>query len=282
MKNKSIVKFFFWLFFFVCGFQYCLMIPTCLIEQNAAKAAELSIGDYPTFHSEEIKELYIQEYLDSIADQTIFKIPYVAEYTYQTLKERQLRPGLDLAGGMQITLGFDMETFIRNLADEPNDTHFEEALKHTKKSGPLSSVEYVDELFNFYQKIESEEGIKRNFQGHAQLKDQIKIHTTTKDLKELVIEQTKDMVKRTQTLLEQRINHLGLAQVQISLDLKNNYILIEIPGVKNPEYIREMILTMASLEFWNTYRITDPGIRESFIATDDLLQEREHGKLKID
>ena len=271
MKSKSLVKTLFYLLFFVCGFQYLLMIPTYLIEKNAAKSADLYASEYPFLQQEEKKQIYLQNYLDSISNKTIFKIPYVAEYTDQSLKERQIKPGLDLAGGMQITLGFDMEKFLQKIVYEPNNSHFKVALKETNEIGVLHSKKYINTFFNFYQKIENEENIFRNFSHHSQLKEQINGNLTIRDLEELVIDLSKEMVQQTQSLLEQRINHLGLAQTQITLDINKNQILIEIPGVKNSARIHQMVLSMASLEFWNTYRITDSGILNSFLAAEKLL-----------
>lgn len=274
MERNTLVKTFFCLLILVCGFQYLLMIPTYCLEQDAAKAAELYASEYPCFLQEEKKQLYLQEYLDSISDKTIFKIPYLAEYTYQSLKNRQLKPGLDLAGGMQITLGFDMEKFVSKLAHEPDNIHFATALKQTNVQGDLLSIKYIDQFFDFYQKVENKENIFQNFQQHPQLKDQVHGQMSTIELQQLVIQLSKKMAQQTQSLLEQRINQLGLAQTQIVLDVNKNQILIDIPGVKNPERIRETVLSMASLEFWNTYRITDTGILESFLAADEYLKKQ--------
>ena len=262
MKTSSITKTLFWAMFIACSFQFSLMIPTGIIENKAETQAELYAHSFPAAQQAAIKEQYVQNYLDSIAEEVLFAIPYVVEYTYPALKKQQLQLGLDLKGGVQVTLGLNAAAFITNLASQSTNTLFVESLAQTQQMSSLTLKESIHYFFDVYTQVEKEETILRLFSKHPQVQQTAATPTSIATLKNTIFQLAETTLQHTQLLLTQRTNSLGLGQTNITEDLDNLYIHVELPGATNPERVREMLLATASLEFWETYRVTDPGIME--------------------
>ena len=270
MKNKSLIKVLFWTLFLVVTFQFSLAIPTTLVERSAANKAYNYAQDFPIEQQENVKQIYEQSYLDSIATEVVFSIPYIANFTYNDLKDQQLQLGLDLKGGMQLTLKLNTADFLKNLAGDKQRANFDKALNYADSKTGLSQDEYIAAFFDHYQQLESKESIIQLFSRHPQINQLAP--SSISALKIAIHQLITTAITDTQFLLEQRINGHGLSQTKISKDVKNNFIYVEVPGAQNPERIRSILVANAKLEFWDTYRITDKSIMESFYAADKRLQ----------
>jgi len=277
MKNKTSIKALFWILFIAVIFQFSLMIPTTLVERTAASKATMYAQTFPIEQQQVVKRSYKQAYLENIATEVIFRIPYIANLTYNDLKDQQLQLGLDLKGGMQLTLRLNTADFLRDLAGDVQIDKFDKSLEYADKEMGLSQEEYIDAFFEHYQQLEPKESIIRLFSRHPQINliDVPSIASLKMTIQQLITTAMED----TQFLLEQRINGHGLSQTKITKDEKNNFIHVEVPGAQNPERIRSILVANAALEFWDTYRITDSGITEAFYAADKQLQSKE-GNIK--
>ena len=274
MKNKSLIKALFWTLVMVVTFQFSLAIPTILVERTAASKANSYAQDFPIEQQDAVQRMYKQSYLENMANEVIFKIPYLAKFTYNDLKDQQLQLGLDLKGGMQLTLRLNTADFLIDLASDTQGTNFQNALEYADSKSGLSQETYIDAFFDRYQQLEPTESIIRLFSKHPQI-DLIDAPSIS-SLKMTIHQLIATAVDDTQFLLEQRINGHGLSQSKISKDVQNNFIHVEVPGVQNPERIRSILVANAALEFWDTYRITDRGVTEAFYAADKLLQEVDY------
>ena len=255
------------------SFQYALMIPTYQVEQQAMKKASLYASTFHPEKQEIAQQQFIDNYLDSISNKVIFSIPYLNNYTYNDLKARQLKLGLDLKGGLQLGLGFDMTHFIKNLAEQPSDLIFLKALEVAKQKSSFSPEHFISTFFKVYQQNEQEQKIFEMFAHHSMLKHHLKGHHSLAKLVQTVHQISDEVIHRTKFMLQQRVNVLGLNQAILVLDESRKLILLEIPGLKNTERIKELLLPTASLEFWETYRITDPGILQAFLKADQFLKD---------
>lgn len=275
MKTKSLVKTLFWAMFLVCFYQFSLMIPTKVIEYKAIAQAEVSAKQYPAKQQTWQKVKYKQVYLDSIGDKVLFSIPYVMDYTYNSLKQQQLQLGLDLQGGMQVTIGLDAVSFLKNLIKRTTDATFLNRLEKVENQRDLSLNESISFFFDSYENVENKNRVIQLFAQNEQIKSKLSANASIDELEEVIIELANEAVSHTQFLLTQRTDGLGLGQTRISKDLNKQYLHIEIPGAKNPDRIRKMLLASATLEFWDTYRITDSGVMEGFIKVNELLKKRQ-------
>ena len=277
MKATFLVKVFFILLVIGSSFQYALMIPAYQAEQLAKEKASLYTAKFNPDNPKIVEQQLAENYLDSISNKVIFSIPYLSQYTYNDLKARQLKLGLDLKGGLRLGISFDMEHFIRTLVQEPDNAIFLKVLDETKQQSPLSPEDFVSNFFSIYQQKETNDNIIQQFTKHFILKSNalLKDNPSFPKLVQSIQRLSAEMVYRTKLMLQHRVDALGLNQAQVSLDESRKLILVEIPGVKNPAHIKKMLLSTAALEFWETYRITDPGILQALLKADQLLKDSE-------
>jgi len=274
MKNKLGTKILLILMIIACSYQYLLMLPTYSIEQKIENGVELALDQYDDETRALKQKEIVQEYLDSIANDVIFQLPYLAEYTYSSLKKQQLKLGLDLQGGMQVNLGFDEEKFIKELANGSKDKVFLDVLERTKQATQFSRKQFIPHFFELYQQEESKKNIVHFFSVHT-LIDNEKVSTYSGLIN--YIEQSLDeTISKTKFLIEQRLNSTGVAQANVRLDKKRNLIHVELPGITDRQRIRDLITNKASLAFWDVYRVTDHSIMDGFIAADESLKRSEN------
>lgn len=273
MKTKSIVKTLFWVLFLTCSFQYSLMLPTYAVEQKANNLATTYAAQFPLEQQKTIQQQFVQNYLDNISNESILSIPYLTEFSYNDLKGQQLQLGLDLKGGMQVLLGINKATFLKQLVDPYASSNFEKTLALTNEQVDPTNPNYITVFFDNFQSIEQEENIIRLFLKSALLKETLSVDTELATLKKEVDALLRATLLTTQYQLRERLNSLGLGQPNLTADINKQYLRIEVPGAQNPERIRSIVTTTASLEFWETYRITDEGMVETFMAVDRMLAE---------
>lgn len=275
MQNTGLIKTMLYLMIGVCLYQFALIIPTKIVETNARTAAVTYASSFPKEEEQKIEQQYVQQYLDSISNEVIFSIPWIKHFTYNEIKNQQLKLGLDLQGGMQVTIDFEIEDFIKRMADDPLDSLFLKAIELTKASTTSSPEKYIAAFFDHYQTIETEQNIRSVFSKHPLIKAKCNSQTSLLHLEQIIDQFFKETIASTHHLLRERIDGLGLAQTIIHLDEDKQLIQIEIPGVQNPERVRSILLATASLEFWEVYRITDFGFLDRFIEADQLLSQAE-------
>ncbi len=275
MQINPFIKFIFAVVFISCAFQFALLIPIKQVEQKGMCHAYLQASEAPYERQAEMYQFYYQEYIDEARDKVVFSIPYITDYTYQSLKDRQLQLGLDLQGGMQFTLSIDSESFLKNLTDLKDDPSFTAALLRTSQQTELSHPEYIDAFFDYYQKIEAPERIIQFFSHNHQLNQMLYDIESIDHLKKHIHLLSQSMIDDTRNLLHQRLNVTGLGQAQFNIDVHRQNLQIEVPGAKDPERTRELITRSAALEFWNVYRVTDANILEGLLAADQLLTNKE-------
>ena len=273
MKIKSIVKTLFWVLFITCLFQYSLMLPTYAVEQKANNLATTYAAQFPLEQQEAIQQQFVQNYLDSKSNESVLRIPYVTDFSYNDLKGQQLQLGLDLKGGMQVLLGINKATFLKQLVDDSSPSNFEKALALTNEQITTTDPNYITVFFDNFQSVEQDATIIRLFLKNSLLKEKLSLDTDIATLQHEIDALLSSTLLTTQYQLRERLNSIGLGQPSLTADINKQYLRIEIPGAQHPERIRSIVTTTASLEFWETYRITDEGILENFMEADRLLAE---------
>ena len=271
MQGKGIVKFFLVVMAIVCIMQFLYVLPTRSIEKKAdahAEAMSLTASD-DTRNTVE-KEARAA-YLDSMSSETVFSIPLLKDFSYEELKKRQLNYGLDLSGGMSVVLQVNLRDFIRALANDSKDPTFLAALKNADTALQSTDSDYVTLFADSF--VGNTEGKKLApiFARNEGLRDIINFETTDSEVVKLIRERADETVDLTFRRLKKRIDGLGVAQPNVSLDKARDLINIELPGVDNPARIRSILVSTATLEFWNVYRAIDPGVMSAFQAADKKL-----------
>lgn len=287
MQGKGIVKFFLVVMALVTLVQYIFILPTRKVERAAeefAQNASTTIQD-PVQRKAALKQARAA-YLDSMSTETVFKIPYLKSYTYQELKAQQLALGLDLKGGMSIVLQVDLKEFIRALAQNSKDPTFVEALNQASQAQKQTQQDFVTLFANAWRSSANGKPLAPIFQRNEALRDDINYNTSDGEVIRALRRKSDETVTQTFELLKQRIDKLGVVQPNVSLDAERDLIIVELPGIDNPERARNYLQAAANLEFYDTYRISDPGIVQSFMDANtklgQILGQTEREILRID
>ncbi len=273
MQGKGIIKFFLVVLTLICLVQFLYVLPTNKVEKAADRYAESVAGEKPEAEKRTAFKDARVAYLDSMSSEVIFKIPLIKSYTYQELKNSQLNFGLDLKGGMSVLLQVDLEDFIRNLAGTGADQTLNEVLAKTSEKQKTSQSNYVNIFADTWKEMEPGRPLNSIFKRNEALSAQINASTSDGEVTRILRQKANETVDLTFKLLKERIDKLGVVSPNVSLDASRDVILVELPGVDNPQRARTFLQAAAKLEFWNVYRITDPGLQSAFIAANEKLKK---------
>ncbi len=272
MQGKGLIKLFLILLILVSIVQFLYLIPTNRVEKAADNHATAIAANASDEKRSQVFKDERMKYLDSLSDETIFSIPLLKSYTYNELKAQQLAFGLDLKGGMSAVLQVDLKDMLIALSNNNKDRTFRDALDNAEKAQANAQSNFVTLFADEYQKIANGKKLSKIFDRAPSIGDDINLETSDGEVVRILRTKAKETVKLTFERLKQRIDGLGVAQPNVSLDDTRDMIMVEVPGVDNPERIRSMITTAAKLEFWNVYQANDPGITAAFTAADAKLK----------
>ncbi|MFP4469363.1 MAG: protein translocase subunit SecDF [Bacteroidales bacterium] len=266
MQNKGFIKFIAILFALVCIYHLSFTYVTTRVEKKAdeyAHNAETERLADVWSDGDAAREQYLYDsiararenyYLDSMADQVVYNV-LVRQYTFQEAKERELNLGLDLKGGMNVTLEVSVVDIIRGLANNSKNPTFQQALELAKQKQRDSQEDFVT-LFG-----EAISEIDPNFQlasiFMSEFKEQINYNTSNEEVLDVISNETDAAIDRTFNILRTRIDRFGVAQPNIQKLQTAGRILVELPGIKEPERVRKLLQGTAQLEFWETYKFNE-------------------------
>ena len=236
MQNKGFVKIFAALLTLVCLFYLSFSFVT---RHYTNKAKELAKGDAKVE----------QNYLDSMANEKV----YFGNWTLKDCREMEIGLGLDLKGGMNVILEVSVPDVIKLLADNKTDETFNQALSNAAKQAVSSQDDVITLFVNEYHKLAPESRLAELF-ATQQLKDKVNQKSTDAEVEKVLREEVKAAIDNSFNVLRTRIDHFGVVQPNIqSLEDKMGRIMVELPGVKEPERVRKLLQGSANLEFWETY-----------------------------
>ena len=266
MQSKGVVRFFLVALTVVCLYQYLLILPTNSIESDARAYANGCAGTNPTLGWQ---GCYAQ-YLDSLSTETVFEIPLIKKFTYADLKKSQLAMGLDLKGGMSVLLQVDLKDFLKSLSGNSSDPAFAQALDRASELQKSQQGDYITLFAQAWKELGGGRTLASIFARNEA--SGIKFNAPDADALNTIRTLANGTVGETYKRLKQRIDKLGVVQPNVSLDAARDLILVELPGIDNPQRARTMLQSQAKLEFWETYRVSDPGVIQGFTAADDMLK----------
>lgn len=237
MQSKGAIKFFAIILTLACLYQLSF---TVVVRNVESKAKEKTGDDVAAY----------QAYLDSISGLGVYNL-LVKEYSYQECKERELNLGLDLKGGMNVTLEVSVVDLIRSMANNSTDPTFNNALKRASELQRNSQDDYVTLFGKAFVEDDPEARLAAVF-GTIELQDRVNFNSTNEEVLAVIREEANSAIDRTFNILRTRIDKFGVAQPNIQ-QLGSGRILVELPGVKEPERVRKLLQGTAKLEFWETW-----------------------------
>ena len=242
MQNKGFVKVIAVLLTLICLFYLSFSVVTSHYEK---KAADLTAQGKDG-----------AAYLDSMQNEKVF-------LNWKTLKEceeLQISLGLDLKGGMNVVLEVSVPDVVKNLAGESaNDPKFKKAVADAQALAKKGNVDFVDAFVNIYQQQNGENHLGGIFA--SKLKDNDITYTSTDaEVKKVLNEQVQAAVENSNKVVRSRIDRFGVAQPNIQVlhgKGQIGQIMVEMPGIKEPERVRKLLQGSANLEFWETYTLQE-------------------------
>ncbi|MBK8832671.1 MAG: protein translocase subunit SecDF [Saprospiraceae bacterium] len=278
MQGKGIIKFFLILLTVVCLLQYLYLIPTRKVEKNAEKFATSATASITDEGAKSIAyKLARANYLDSMSSEPVITIPLLGAFSYEKLKQQQIALGLDLKGGISTVLQVDLREFLENLSGGTKEPAFKLALDNADKALKNAQADYITLFSQEWAKVSNGQKLGPIFSRNATLREEINFETSDGEVIRVLRAKANETVDLTFKRLKDRIDKLGVVQPNVSLDNTRDLILVELPGIDNPERARSYLQSTAKLEFWDVYRVSDPGILEAFAAADAKLTKLAAG-----
>ena len=267
MQSKGFIKLIAVLLALACVYQLSFTFKTRSVEKKAAAYA----AAFPV----EEQAAAEQHYLDSIQNLPVYNVGFKS-FTYKQCKEKELNLGLDLKGGMNVMLEVQVEDVVKALAgDSAADPAFAEAIAEADrnlKSG--SSKDYIADFVACYERLTNGGSLAVLFVSPDR-KD-ITLESSNSEVEKILKRETEAAIAASYNVLRSRIDHFGVTQPNIMRLPNSHRILVELPGVKEPQRVRDLLQGTASLEFWTTYSANElfPALSAADRRVKELLAEQ--------
>lgn len=233
MQNKGIVKFIALLLMLVCIFYLSFSFVTRHYESKAAAMGEVA-G---------------QEYLDSIMNEKV----YLGAYSLKQCREMEIGLGLDLKGGMNVILEVSVPDVVDVLADHKTDAAYKKSMEEAKKEEETSQADFIS-LFVKYWKQNSNGRPLASVFATQQMKGKVSTQSSDAEVERALRAEVQSAVDNSFNVVRNRIDKFGVVQPNIQkLEGQAGRIMVEMPGIKEPERVRKLLQGSANLEFWETY-----------------------------
>ena len=241
MQNKGVIKLLAVLLAIACVYQLSFSFATRRVEKKAAEYA----ATYPV----ELQDKMEQQYLDSIQNLPVYSLGIV-DYTYKECQEKEINLGLDLKGGMNVMLEVQQGDVLKSLSDDSQDPKFLEALSLTSEQ-TRDGGDYIAIFAKNYAQVSGGQPLALIFNTPSM--KEINANSTDEEVLKVLRAESDDAIAASYDILRSRIDRFGVTSPNIQRLPNSNRILVELPGVKEPERVRKLLQGSASLEFWETY-----------------------------
>ncbi|MDR1119510.1 MAG: protein translocase subunit SecDF, partial [Dysgonamonadaceae bacterium] len=239
MRNKGIIRTFAIAMALVCLYQLLFTWKTWTIEKDAKKYAG---GDYDQE----------AQYMDSISNMAVYNFMGLRKYTYKECKEREINLGLDLKGGMNVILEVSVADVVKALANPDPNPIFQQALSRATQMQANSQDDYITLFGRAFREIDPNAQLAAIFRT-PELGNKISFEASNDEVLRVLRSESNSAIDNAFNIIRTRIDRFGVVQPNIQQLETKGRILVELPGVKEPERVRKLLQGSANLEFWETY-----------------------------
>ena len=267
MQNKGAIKFFAIAFALVCLFQLSFTFVSNKVQKDARNYANSDVNRQMAVNmanGDVIREGILLDsivnertkyYLDSISSEEVFNI-LIRKYTYKECQEREINLGLDLKGGMNVTLEVKVADILRAMSGNSEDAVFNQAIALAGEKQRNSQKDFITLFGESFTEIDPNAQLSAIF-TKIEFRDRIKYNSTNTEVLAIIREEADGAIDRAFNILNTRINRFGVAQPNIQRIPNTGRILVELPGIKDPDRVRKLLQGTAQLEFWENYRFNE-------------------------
>ncbi len=267
MQNKGLIKLFALLFGLVSVYQLSYTFITNKVEGEAevfaASKITASEDDYITK-----REGIEARYLDSIGDNSVFG------YTnYNEAKKKELNKGLDLKGGINVTLQISIKDILKGLSNESKNPAFNKALADADTASKNSGDTYIELFFEAFDKVKGDTKLASpEIFANKGLSDEINFQMSDDEVKPIIRKKIDESIVSAFEVLRERIDGFGVTQPNIQREGTSGRILVELPGARDIARAQELLSSTAQLEFWETHKQGEPSFSQFLIAANEKLK----------
>lgn len=264
MQSKGAIKLVAFLLVIACLWQLSFTLVTSIQDNKAAKYAQAAVEQMQAsaefsavpdvdkaYFLDSIRKEKTKWYTDSISNEKVY-----FGYTYKGVKEKEINLGLDLKGGMNVMLQVQLEDLVKALADNNASPEFAEALRIAKERSVNSQSDFITLFGEAWKEVGGGVRLAQVF-GTYEMRERIKPESSDDEVLSVIKEEAESAVANSYNVLRSRIDRFGVTQPSIQRIGSTGRILIELPGVKEPERVRNLLQGTASLEFWTTYNFEE-------------------------
>ena len=250
MQTKGFIRVLTYALLLICAFYLSFTFVSTHYQNKAEQKALAAAGIKSADTSNAKYKAALNEYLDSLANQTV----YLGYYTFQQVREKELGLGLDLKGGMNVTLQISVPDILRALANNNPDKKFNQAIDNVSNN-QTAQDDFVGSFCKEYKKLAPEGSLAQIFRGIERIRE--KPNANDREVQSILNDEVNSMVDNSYKVLRNRIDRFGVVSPNIQKLQSTGRILLELPGVKEPERVRKLLQGAANLEFYETYTLGD-------------------------
>ncbi len=267
MQNKGLIRLFAILFGAVSIYQLSFTLITSKIESDADRYAYVNvqegIEDYLTQ-----RERVTAAYLDSVSD-----LPILGFTSYADAKNKELNKGLDLKGGINVTLQISVKDILKGLAADSKNPAFNAALLGADEASKQSDANYVELFFEAFESDTQAKLASPDIFANKNLSDEINFEMTNDEIKPILRRKIDESIVSAFEVLRERIDGFGVTQPNIQRVGSSGRILVELPGARDINRAQELLSSTAQLEFWETIPQDEQGLSQFLFAADSKIAE---------
>ena len=247
MHNNGLIKFFALCFGLVSLYQISFTFISSNVEENALEYSINSVSENESNFLDKRQQKYVN-YLDSISNETIFGFT-----TYSSAKSKELNKGLDLKGGIDVTLQISVKDILKGLAENSKDVVFNNALNKADELQKESDQTYLESFFTSFDEIKGETSLASpDIFANRSLSDEINFEMSDDEVKPIIKQKIDESIVSAFEVLRKRIDKFGVTQPNIQRIGNSGRIRVELPGAKDVERVQKLLQSTAQLEFWVT------------------------------
>ena len=281
MQSKGAIRFVAIILALVCLWQLSFTLVTRIQDIRAEKYAEKAVqavekstafskvaDEDKAFYLDSIRKEQNRRYIDSVSTEKVY-----FGYTYKDVKEKEINLGLDLKGGMNVMLQVQLEDLVKALSGNNQSPEFAQALALASERSVTSRADFITLFQEAWNEVGNGQRLAQIF-GTYEMRDKIKPESTDDEVIAVIRGEAESAISNSFNVLRNRIDRFGVTQPSIQKLGNSGRILVELPGVKEPERVRKLLQGTASLEFWATYDNSEifPFLQEANSTLAQLLE----------
>ncbi|MBQ1619316.1 MAG: protein translocase subunit SecD, partial [Bacteroidales bacterium] len=284
MQSKGAIRIVAILLLIACLWQLSFTAVTSIQNRKAAKSAEAAVAAAQqtaafakipqadqAFYLDSINKVQEKRYTDSISSEKVY-----FGYTFKDVQAKEINLGLDLKGGMNVMLQVQLQDLVKALSGNNQSPEFLKALDLAKQRSVNSQSDYISLFADAWREVSGGQRLARVF-GTYEMRDQIQPESTDDQVVSVIRSEAESAVANSFNVLRNRIDRFGVTQPSIQKIGNTGRILVELPGVKEPERVRKLLQGTASLEFWTTFDNSEisPYLMQANQVLAQLLAQEE-------